>query len=97
MLIPPLDFSVCVSSSTNFLQVLAFSSSGFLFEGSSCGFVVLHARTSFALFSCSFVCLFVGISIDFSHRRCANTCVDRDREMGRRRISDTLSLVFLCP
>jgi len=41
-------------------------------------------------------CLFVGISIGFSDRRCANTSVDRDREMGRRRISGTLSLVFLC-
>ncbi len=48
---------------------------------------------------CSFFllfCLFVGISIGFSDRLCANTSVDRDREMGRRRISDTLSLVFLC-
>lgn len=85
MLIPSLDFSVCVSSSTNFLQVLALSSSGFLFEGSSCGFVVCMHGHLLLFFPALFVCLFV-----------ANTSVDRDREMGRRRISDTLSLVFLC-
>ncbi len=58
MLIPSLDFSVCVSSSTNFLQVLAFSSSGFLFEGSSCGFVVcMHGHLLLFFPALLFVCL----------------------------------------